>query len=1611
MADYLLDWVDTGADGVTTITSATGEDDITVSVSTPSNSDCDSWAMNGGILYGTGVENAITAEVVFDAPVENVSFELLDVDQGSGWDDMVTIIARDAEGNIVPVTYSDLAWHHTVDGNTVEGGDNDSPGVEGSGAVDSVTVTIPGPVVSIEIILDNGDSSANSGVVGITEMTFDADSTPASDGIVQGTAGDDLIDVAYTGDPDGDRVDNHDAVLDDPNGDYLPDAGDNDDTIFAGAGDDTVFAGEGNDFVMGEDGDDTLHGEDGNDQLCGQDGDDTIYGGAGDDLLEGMNDDDLLFGGDGDDIVKGDDGDDVASGGAGNDAVYGGSGDDVLSGNDGDDTLDGGSGNDVLFGNDGADTIDGGAGDDVAYGGAGDDNISGGDGDDVLYGDAPDTGGEAGGGVDAVTLSFDNVAAGSETASTPNTAQAGDSVVYENVAVLEDGTVVDARLVLVETSNGDLTVDLAADNDYEILLNGTNDADMEGETATFRLEFFDHATGEPVELEPGIVFHDLDMNHGTETLTINDPSLVNVGVPSGSSLDVNYDGTTLIASGTEDNTDPSDLDSQISTVFGTTSSVTFTLETRGINSGIGFGGVGDQEFDYLADGGDDILDGGDGDDTIYGGVGNDTITGGAGSDTVFGGEGDDVIDTSGPDSTSVDAMPDLGYPGLYPADDNPDNDKDVVYGGAGNDTITTGDDADIIFGGTGNDTIDGGIDADTIDGGDGDDVIIGGEGSDTIDGGAGDDTIYAGLAPGSPDALNIPDDGTGPFGPDLVPNNGMDTVHGGDGNDSIYGADDNDTLYGDAGDDYIDGGIDDDTIDGGSGNDTLIGGQGDDTIIGGADRDIIYGAAGDIIDGSESGDDFDTLVINDPAVVAYDPDNGENGTVTFANGSTLTFTNIEHVELAGGGLPDGYVDGTSGDDLIDTAYTGDPDGDMVDSGDAILPGAAPEDDFIRAGDGNDTVLAGEGDDTVYGDAGDDILSGGVGTNVLYGGTGDDTFIGGDGADSFEGGAGQDNLDYSDSNEGVTVNLTDHDLSGGDADNDTILGGIDGAIGSDYDDTLIGFDSENTDPGDAFTNEFYGGGGDDYIDGRGGDDILDGGTGNDTIIGGDGDDTIAGGEGDDTITGGEGSDTVDGGDGDDVIDTSGPNSNGTAASPDLGYPGLYPADTDPNDDKDVVYGGAGNDTITTGDDADIIFGGTGDDTIDGGIDADTIDGGDGDDVIVGGEGSDIIDGGAGDDTIYGGLDLSFPDVINIPDDGSGPYGPDLVPDNGMDVIHGGEGNDTIYGADDDDTLFGDAGDDYIDGGIDDDTISGGSGNDTLIGGQGDDVISGGTGNDSISGGTGADIMSGGDDRDTFTNITAGDVVEGGEGGDDYDTLDLTGSRPDGGSIRVFHDADNPENGHVDFRDADGNVIGTMEFHDIENVVPCFTPGTLIATPKGERLVEDLAVGDKIITRDNGIQEIRWAGEKKLHWQDLATNPHLMPILIKKGALGNDLPERDMLVSPNHRMLVANDKTSLYFEEREVLAAAKHLVNNRDILQQEVMSTSYLHFMFDNHEVVLSDGAWTESFQPGDMALKSVGNAQRNEIMELFPELATRDGINAYQSARKTLKAHEARLLVR
>ncbi|MBB3994588.1 Ca2+-binding RTX toxin-like protein [Sulfitobacter undariae] len=772
------------------------------------------------------------------------------------------------------------------------------------------------------------------------------------------------------------------------------------------------------------------------------------------------------------------------------------------------------------------------------------------------------------------------------------------------------------------------------------------------------------------------------------------------------------------------------------------------------------------------------------------------------------------------------------------------------------------------------------------------------------------------------------------------------------------------------------------------------------------------------------------VVINADGTLSFTPEDGFIGEAvinyTISDGE-LTDPAVVFVTVR-----DGIVTGTDGGDLIDENYTDDPEGDLVDNNDEFLPGEGPNDDIINAGDGDDTVRAGLGDDDVSGGEGNDEIDGGPGNDELDGDAGDDTIGGGTGNDTINGGTGDDNLNGQDGDDSITGGEGDDVLNGDDGDDtleggageDTLAGGagddvLDGGddndtvYGGDGNDTLLGGDGDDLVVGQDGDDSLEGGAGDDTLEGDIGDDTLLGGDGNDIINGDDddgvdtdgGNDSIHGGAGDDTITAGPGGDTVAGGDGNDVITTG-----GNTPLPDQGYPGVFPSDTDPDDDRDLVDGGAGDDTISTGDDSDTIFGGAGNDVIASGIDDDFVYGGDGDDRIVGAEGNDSIDGGAGNDTIYANNDPDLGlDQFEIEDDGTNPLGPDLLPGNGRDTVDGGAGDDVIYGGDDDDLLMGGSGDDYIDGGIDDDTLQGGTGDDTLIGGQGNDSLEGGAGNDLFEGGIGEDTMIGGDDRDNFLNVNAGDVVDGSEGGDDFDTLDLTGSAPEDGRLAVTYDPDNAENGVVNYFNSDGSDAGQVVFTNIENVIPCFTPGTLIATPKGERKVEELEVGDRVITRDNGMQVIRWIGKREMSGEELAAQEHLRPVLIREGALGNGLPERDMMVSPQHRVLVANDKTALYFEEREVLVAAKHLTDMEGIDVVDVSQTTYIHIMFDQHEVILSDGTWTESFQPGDMSLAGVGDASREEILELFPELATREGIEAYAAARKSLKKHEAKLI--
>lgn len=190
-----------------------------------------------------------------------------------------------------------------------------------------------------------------------------------------------------------------------------------------------------------------------------------------------------------------------------------------------------------------------------------------------------------------------------------------------------------------------------------------------------------------------------------------------------------------------------------------------------------------------------------------------------------------------------------------------------------------------------------------------------------------------------------------------------------------------------------------------------------------------------------------------------------------------------------------------------------------------------------------------------------------------------------------------------------------------------------------------------------------------------------------------------------------------------------------------------------------------------------------------------------------------------------------------------------------------------------------------------------------------------------------------------------------------------------------------------------------------IVPCFTPGTLIDAAHGRVPVETLRPGDRVLTRDNGFQPIDWVGRKDVDADLMVRHPRFRGVRIKAGALGAGLPERDMVVSPQHRVLVIGPEAELMFGAHEVLVPAIHMVGMPGVEADTADVISYIHIMFRAHEIVRSDAMWTESFQPGDLSLAGLDTDQRLELLALFPELANHAGRQDYVSARRTLHRYE------
>ncbi|MEQ5869432.1 Hint domain-containing protein [Sagittula sp. NFXS13] len=882
----------------------------------------------------------------------------------------------------------------------------------------------------------------------------------------------------------------------------------------------------------------------------------------------------------------------------------------------------------------------------------------------------------------------------------------------------------------------------------------------------------------------------------------------------------------------------------------------------------------------------------------------------------------------------------------------------------------------------------------------------------------------AGVMTISDDVTSFTIGDAGAVGTDSTLNSGslsdFQTLQLSQGDDTVTADGDANVIMAGDGDDSIDSGDGDDTVDGGAGDDTLSGGSGNDSLTGGDGDDLFFledNWHDDTLIGGEAeetaGDRVDFSALTKGVEVSYSADEAAR----FSDGvDSGTFAEIENVTLtehadtldASATAAPINAEGLGGDDSM----IGSTGADSLDGGDG--------NDTLRGAEGNDTITGGTGDDSIYGNGGDDILFGGDGSDSLYGETGNDEVHGGAGDDTVEGNEGDDTLYGGDGNDWMRGSY-DNDILYGGAGDDYLWGGwgddtfvIENGFGNDTvdaegvaetdgdvldlsavtDDLTVDLTHVNPEIGTVTDGQ-------DTLNFNEIETIRLGG-GRDTLV-------LADGSGADRVTG---FDLTDSGDGstNDQLDVTG--------LTDIDGAQVNTADvtvTDdgagnavlsfPNGESLTLMGVAPSSVaspavlatmgIPTARD-EVVTGTSGADTIDasymGDPEGDRVDAGDNsagndDDSIEAGAGDDSVVAGAGNDTVQAG--------------------------DGNDTVEGGAGDDSLDGGAGADTLLGDAGADTLIGGDGDDSLSGGDGRDTLLGGAGDDDLSGGAGGDSLDGGSGADTLQagsgdtvfGGDGDDTFNtgpalNNGGAFSITGGEGDETLgDTLNITGPA----TIAMI----GPKSGTVKWLDG-----SKLTFSEIENInyVPCFTPGTRIKTATGEADVADIRVGDRVLTRDNGYQTVRWCGSKSLTGRQLHNDISLQPIRIRANAFGQGMPERDMLVSPQHRVSLNGALVQLLTGEDEVLAASGSLTHRDRIKRVSPgKGVTYVHFMFDRHELVNSDGAWTESFQPGDMSLAGLDNPQREELFRLFPDLICARGQKRYAAARPTLKAYQAKLM--
>ena len=322
-----------------------------------------------------------------------------------------------------------------------------------------------------------------------------------------------------------------------------------------------------------------------------------------------------------------------------------------------------------------------------------------------------------------------------------------------------------------------------------------------------------------------------------------------------------------------------------------------------------------------------------------------------------------------------------------------------------------------------------------------------------------------------------------------------------------------------------------------------------------------------------------------------------------------------------------------------------------------------------------------------------------------------------------------------------------------------------------------------------------------------------------------------------------------------------------------------------------------------------------------------------------------------------------------------------------------------------------------------------GNDTLDGGAGDDVIDGGDGDDLLTGGDGDDVFTyaPGDGNDTITDFNFGNTGPLGDGditnndfinlGAYYDSMDeLHADFADDGILNQSNALDDEGNA-TDYSDntqfSGGSVTmqgATPASFTADNTgVVCYAPGALIDTPDGPRAVETLRPGDLVTTLDHGPQAIRWVRSSNQPLEEVDIDAK--PVQIKADALGPGLPLEDLIVSPQHRILVGGRGQIEGLLESEAFVPAKSLTKLKGIRHMKGKTKmTWVHFACGQHEVVFANGCLSESLLLGPMVLKALTGPERSALTDIFGPVSSPDTALNGPPARPCLKVGEARRLL-